>query len=79
MSTIIIAAIIAFAVFMGFRSFIKGKDLVVIVIVTAQSKMKCIKQQSKLTRESLLMWASFFIVIKDSINNILKNFLKIRK
>ena len=25
MSTIIIAAIIAFAVFMGFRSFIKGK------------------------------------------------------
>ncbi|KXI12614.1 hypothetical protein HMPREF3205_01167 [Streptococcus pasteurianus] len=57
----------------------KEKDLVVIVIVTAQSKMKCIKQQSKLTRESLLMWASFFIVIKDSINNILKNFLKIRK
>ena len=79
MSTIIIAAIIAFAVFMGFRSSSKEKDLVVIVIVTAQSRMKCIKQQSKLTRESLLMWASFFIVIKDSINNILKNFLKIRK
>ncbi|VUX12711.1 Uncharacterised protein [Streptococcus pasteurianus] len=67
MSTIIIAAIIALAwCLWAFVVSSKEKDLVVIVIVTAQSKMKCIKQQSKLTRESLLMWASFFIVIKDS-------------
>ena len=74
MSTIIIAAIIAFAVFMGFRSFIKGKGS------CGDCDCNCpVKDEMHKTAKSLLMWASFFIVIKDSINNILKNFLKIRK
>jgi hypothetical protein len=50
----------------------------VIATVIAQSKMKCIKHQSKLTRESLLILGKLFVAIKDSINNILKNFLKNR-